>query len=258
MHEILDLSGRVAIVTGAASGYGRATALVLAKFGGRVVLCDVNERELNKVADAMPARENHLVDVRDISSVSQCEALVTSALTRYGRLDILVNVAAILQRVDIEDVDEAHWQRTLDVNLKSYYFLSRAAARPMKRAKWGRIINFISTAGITGGSPPTSVYGISKGGVIAMTKSFARNFGRDNILVNAISPASLRTPLFRGGLSDEDFERMSAKYLESCLFGRWTDAEEVAMSVLFLASDMSSCVTGHVLRADSGAEVMHP
>src|SRR4029077_1674895 len=162
-----------------------------------------------------------------ISSVEECEKLIQETLNRYNRVDILVNAAAELLPANIDDVDEALWNRTLDVNLKGQYFLSRAACRPMQRARWGRIINFISTAGVTGGTLPVSVYGISKAGVIAMTKSFARTYGRDNILVNALSPATLRTPLFRRGLSDAELEALTDSYLQSCVLGRWTRAEEV-------------------------------
>jgi 3-oxoacyl-[acyl-carrier protein] reductase len=231
---------------------------MLAKFGVHVVACDKDGSALDDTMRGLSRPEEHLPQVRDVSSVAECEQLVEQTLLRYQRLDILVNVAAVLRAVSIEEVDEELWHRTLDVNLKSQYFLSRAACRPMKRAKWGRIINFVSTAGMTGGTLPVSVYGISKAGVIAMTKSFARAFGRDNILVNALSPATLQTPLFRRGLSDADVAAMSEDYLKSCVLGRWTRPEEVAMSVIYLASDMGSCVTGHVLRADSGAGVVHP
>jgi NAD(P)-dependent dehydrogenase (short-subunit alcohol dehydrogenase family) len=255
---LLGLTGRVAIVTGAASGYGRACAELLAQFGVRVVLCDINEAALREVARGLARPSEHMLAVRDISRVAECEQLVSTAIDHYQRLDILVNVAAVLQTAMIEDVDETLWQSTLDTNLKSQFFLARAACRHMQRAKWGRIINFVSTAGITGGTLPVSVYGISKAGVIAMTRSFARAYGRDNILVNAISPATLRTPLFRRGLSDAELEPMTQSYLQSCVLGRWTRPEEVARSVVFLASEMSSCVTGHLLRADSGAEIAHP
>ena len=258
IDDLLGLSGRVAIVTGAASGYGRATLEVLARLGALVVGCDLNGSELAKIAADLPRASSHLALVRDVSKVAECEAIVAASLERFKRVDILVNAAAILESVDVDTVDEGHWQRTLDVNLKSQYFLSRAASRPMRAAKWGRIINFISTAGITGGTAGASVYGISKAGAIAMTKSFARAFARDNVLVNAISPASLRTPLFRRGRSAEEMAAVSAEYLRTSLLGRWTEPSEVALSVVYLASNMSSCVTGHILRADSGAGVVHP
>jgi len=257
-EDILAIAGRVAVVTGAASGHGRAAAQMLARFGAQVVACDINETELAKAVETLARPADHFPQVRDISRVKECEELIQETLRRYNRVDVLVNAAAVLLPANIDDVDEALWDRTLDVNLKSQYFLSRAACRPMQRARWGRIINFISTAGITGGTLPVSVYGISKAGVIAMTRSFARAFGRDNILVNALSPATLLSPLFRRGMSDQELATVSKEYLDSCVLGRWTRPEEVAMSVVFLASEMSSCVTGHVLRADSGAEVLHP
>jgi NAD(P)-dependent dehydrogenase (short-subunit alcohol dehydrogenase family) len=254
----LQLSNRVAVVTGAASGYGLASIQILARYGASVVACDINASGLPAIVAALPEQSRHIAHALDVSQVSECESLVDAVLARYKRLDILVNAAAVLQSIDIDQVDESHWNRTMDVNLKGQYFLSRAASRPMRQQKWGRIINFISTAAFTGGARGSSVYGMSKAGIVAMTRGFARAFGRDNVLVNAISPASLRTPLFRRGMSDQQLEELSREYLNSSLFGRWTEPEEVARSVLYLASEMSSCVTGHLLRADSGAEVVHP
>jgi 3-oxoacyl-[acyl-carrier protein] reductase len=253
----LGVRGRVAIVTGAASGYGRATAELFAARGISVVAADVNERGLLEVSNGLSGGSRHMVRVLDVSNVLECSRIVEEVIARYGRLDILVNVSAVLAAVNIDDVDEQHWARTLDVNLKGPYFLSRAAAVPMRKARWGRIINFISTAGITGGTPAVSVYGISKAGLIAMTQSFARNFGRDNVLVNAISPATLKTPLFRRGLSDTEVDALGSTYVRNSLFGRWTEPVEVARSVLYLASELSSAVTGHVLRADSGAALVN-
>lgn len=251
----LDVRGRVAIVTGAASGYGRATAELFASHGMHVVACDINEAELHRAAATFSKSEKHLIELADVSQVSECERLVTQALKHFGRLDALVNIAAVLQAVEIQDVNEAHWTKTLDVNLKGPYFLSRAAAVPMRRARWGRIVNFVSTAGITGGSLPVSVYGLSKAGLIAMTKSFARSLARDNVLVNAISPATQDTPLFRRGLPEPEVNEILARYLDSCPFGRWTQPVEVARATLFLVSNLATCVTGHLLRADSGAEL---
>lgn len=252
----LDVHGRVAIVTGAASGYGRATAQLFAAYGIHVVACDINESGLESTATTLPQHPEHVIDRVDISKVSECDRIVARALNRFGRLDIVVNVAAVLKAVNIQDVNEEHWAKTLDVNLKGPYFLSRAASVPMRRARWGRIVNFVSTAGITGGSIPVSVYGVSKAGLIAMTKSFARALARDNVLVNAISPATQNTPLFQRGLSDSDVNGLVTQYLEKCPLGRWTQPSEVARAVLFLVSNLATCVTGHLLRADSGAELV--
>jgi NAD(P)-dependent dehydrogenase (short-subunit alcohol dehydrogenase family) len=257
-NDLFGLSDRVAVVTGAASGYGLASAQILSKYGASIVACDIDTANLAAIVARLPEPSRHTFHALDVSRVSESQNLVDAVLAKYQRLDILVNAAAVLQSVDIEQVDEPHWNRTIDVNLKGAYFLSRATSMPMRRQKWGRIINFISTASFTGGARGSSVYGISKAGVVAMTRGFARALGRDNVLVNAISPASLRTPLFRRGMSDQQLEEVSREYLKSSLFGRWTEPEEVARSVLYLASEMSSCVTGHLLRADSGAEVVHP
>lgn len=255
MQDVLGVRGRVALITGAASGYGRATAEVFAEQGVRLALCDINQPMLAEVAAKLEPVDGHLLSNVDISHIHECENLVRSTIEKFGRLDILVNVAAVLEPARIDEVDEEHWERTLDVNLKGAYFLTRAASRPMRRAKWGRVINFVSTAGVTGGKLPVSVYGISKGGLITMTKGFARAFGRDNVLVNAISPATLRSPLWRCGRSERELTVASDGYLQNSLYGRWTEPWEVARSVLYLASEMSNCVSGHLLHADSGAEI---
>jgi NAD(P)-dependent dehydrogenase (short-subunit alcohol dehydrogenase family) len=258
MPELLGLSGRTAIVTGAASGYGQASAQLLAKCGLRVAACDIDGTALSRAAAELWLPEKHLAITADIGNVPTCEGLIGKVLDAFGRLDILVNAAAVLKAATIETVDEELWDQTLDVNLKGPYFLARAASRPMRAAKWGRVINFVSTAGVTGGTSGVSVYGISKAGIINMTRSLARAFGRDNVLVNAISPASLRTPLFRRGRTDAELAQVSDDYERASLFGRWTEPEEVARSVLYLCSQMSSCVTGQILHADAGAGVVHP
>lgn len=258
LQELLGLTGRVAIVTGAASGYGQASAQLLAKCGLRVAACDIDSTALSRAAAKLPLPERHLAVTANIGRVQDCERLISNVMDEFGRLDILVNAAAILKAAALEDVDEALWNQTLDVNLKGPYFLARAASRPMRAAKWGRIINFVSTAGVTGGTSGVSVYGISKAGVITMTRSLARAFGRDNVLVNAISPASLRTPLFRRDMTDAELAKVSDDYQRASLFGRWTEPEEIARSVLYLCSEMSSCVTGQLLHADSGADVVNP
>ena len=255
--DFLGLAGRVAVVTGAASGYGRASSQLLAQVGASVVLCDIDAGGLEETFAALPEQDKHAKQVCDIAQVSTCEEIVDTTLERFGRLDILVNVAAVLKRVELEQVDDDLWNHTLNVNLKSQFFLSRAASRPMKEARWGRIINFTSTAGVTGGSPTVSVYGISKAGIIVMTKSFARLLAPYNVLVNSISPATLNTSVFRGGLSQEELGEIGIIGPSQNLLGRAAEAKEVAMTVVYLASKMATCVTGNMLSADCGASASH-
>jgi 3-oxoacyl-[acyl-carrier protein] reductase len=253
IDQLLGIRDRVALVVGSASGYGRQCALTLAKYGAKIALADRNEAGIQETMAQIPS-EARAFPV-DISSVAACEKLVADVVTSFGRIDIVVHTAAVLQSRLPDEVDEEHWNNTLNINLRSQFFIARSAAKHMRQAKWGRIVNFISTAGLSGGLPASIVYGISKSGALAMTKSLARQNGRDGVLVNALSPATLDSPLFRRGMADAEIEDLKAKHLGITAYGRWIKPEEVANAVLFLSSEMSSTVTGHVLRADAGAEL---
>jgi len=258
VDQLLGIKGRLAMIVGAAGGYGRQCALTLAENGANVALIDRNQDELEKtqamVLAGNPGAFTAIFNT-DISSVDNCDQLIKDVYSKFNRIDILVHTAAVLQNVLPEDVDEEHWNTTLNVNLRSQFFISRGAAKVMREGKWGRITNFISTAGLSGGLPGSIVYGISKSGAVAMTKNLARANGRYGVLVNALSPATLDTPLFRRGMKDDELADLMKEHLRINAFGRWTRPEEVAAAVLFLSSEMSSTVTGHVLRADSGAEL---
>lgn len=253
--DLFGIKDKVALVVGAASGYGRQCAITLASQGAKVALVDRNVDGLNETLRLLPADIEKHVFVTDIGVVTNCDQVVTDVYQKFGRLDILVHTAAVLQSRLPEDVDEEHWNTTLNVNLRSQFFISRSAIKYMKLNSWGRIVNFISTAGLSGGLPPSIVYGISKSGAISMTKSLARQNSRHGILVNALSPATLDTPLFRRDMSDDQIEEFKQKHLEMNAYGRWVEPAEVANSVLFLSSELSSAVTGHILRADAGAEL---
>lgn len=253
IDELLGIKDRVALVVGSASGYGRQSALTLAKHGVKVALADRDEEGLLETKSLIPIASNAELFVTDISSVENCIKLVDDVHSKFGRLDIVVHTAAVLQSRLPDEVDEEHWNTTININLRSQFFISRSAIKYMRSNKWGRIVNFISTAGLSGGSPASIVYGISKSGALAMTKSFARQNGRDGILINALSPATLDTPLFRRGMSGQELEESKNKHLEMNTLGRWIEPQEVANSVLFLCSEMSSAITGHVLLADAGA-----
>jgi len=258
VDQLLGIKGRLAMIVGAAGGYGRQCALTLAENGANVALIDRNQDELEKTQAMVLAGNPKAITAifnTDISSVDNCDQLIKDVYSKFNRIDILVHTAAVLQNVLPEDVDEEHWNTTLNVNLRSQFFISRGAAKVMREGKWGRITNFISTAGLSGGLPGSVVYGISKSGAVAMTKNLARANGRFGVLVNALSPATLDTPLFRRGMKDDELADLMKEHLRINAFGRWTRPEEVAAAVLFLSSEMSSTVTGHVLRADSGAEL---
>lgn len=259
LDQLLGIRGRLAMVVGAASGYGRQCALTLAQNGANIALIDRNQEEL-EITQSMaiagnPAAFTAIFNT-DISLVDNCDQLIKDVYQKFSRIDILVHSAAVLQNRLPEEVDEEHWNTTINTNLRSQFFISRGAAKVMREGKWGRITNFISTAGLSGGLPGSVIYGISKSGAVAMTKNLARANARDGVLVNALSPATLDTPLFRRGMKDKELIELKKEHLKMNAYGRWTRPEEVAAAVLFLSSEMSSTVTGHVLRADSGAEVV--
>ena len=248
MHPSMDpaagfgLGGKVAIVTGAASGIGRATAMRLAAHGARVTAVDVDGERLSGLAHCA-------TDVADLSQPAQCERVVDGVLARDGRLDILVNAAAILRRVPIADVDPDLWDEVMDANLLSQFALCRAAVRPMRRQKSGRIVNISSTAAFNGGANASSVYAISKGGVLALTKSLARQLAADGVMVNAVCPGGIDTPMGRYGFTDESW---NAHFQANVPLRRAGRPEEVADAILFLAGDWASYVTGHTLDVEGG------
>ena len=247
MSTDFGLPGRVAIVTGAARGLGAATAQLFARFGAHVVACDIDGEALEESMSGL-AGESHLALAFDLSVAENCQQLVANTLERYGRLDILVNVAGIIERLQLDEVDEAAWTRTMDANVKSQFFLCRAAAEPMKAAGWGRIVNFTSQAAHTGGFYGTSVYAVSKGGVVSLTKNFARLLGPHNITVNAIAPALVDTRMISEGMSADEIASVTG----AMPMGRMAEAEEIAMAVAFLASDSAATITGHTLDINGG------
>ncbi len=236
------IAGKVAIVTGAASGIGRATASRLAAHGARVIAVDIDGGRL-------AALEDCATETADLSRPAACEHVVDTVLAREGRLDILVNAAAILRRVPIPQVDPELWDEVMDANLLSQFALCRAAVRPMRRQKSGRIVNISSTAAFNGGANASSVYAISKGGVLALTKSLARQLAADGVVVNAVCPGGIDTPMGRFGFTEESW---NAHFQANALLRRAGQPEEVAGAILFLVSDWASYVTGHTLDVEGG------
>lgn len=243
----LGLTDRVAIVTGAASGIGRAAAEILAAAGARVVVCDIDAVGAHATASALRGH-GHVTEIVDIGDVGACDALIARSVGRAGRLDILLNVAAVLRRLDLDQIDEAEWRRLMNVNLRSQYFLCRAAGEAMKTRGWGRIVNFSSGAGLVGGFVGATAYAVTKAGTITLTKSFAKELGPHGITVNTLSPGAIDTPMQRSGMTPETLAAARARIP----LGRMGDAFECARGAVFLASELASYVTGHVLAVDGG------
>ena len=243
------VEGRAAIVTGAARGLGRAISQVLSEQGAKVVLCDVDLPLVKEVAASMQASGAEATAVEtDVSQPEACDRLVQEAIERYGRVDILVNNAGICPRISIDAMTESAYDQIMDVNLKSVFFLSRAAGNAMKAHQWGRIINISSIGGRTGGINNATVYGASKAGIMSMTKAFARHYAPHNIIVNSIAPGSVSTRL----ITDLPQETQ-AKVIAEVPLKRLADPRETAEVVLFLASEGASYITGATIDVNGGA-----
>ncbi len=245
--DLLGLKGRVAIVTGAASGIGKAAAEIMAAAGARVTAVDVNADGVKATVAGMNGA-GHAAEVVDLSDIAACDALVARTFEREGRLDCLLNIAATLRRIDMEQVDEEEWDRLMNVNLRSQFFLCRAAGEAMKPRRWGRIVNCSSGAGLVGGFVGATAYAITKAGIMTMTKSFAKDLGPHGITVNTLSPGAIDTPMQRTGMTRETLENARSRIP----LGRMGLAAECARGAVFLASDLASYVNGHILAVDGG------
>jgi 3-oxoacyl-[acyl-carrier protein] reductase len=250
----VDMSGKVALVTGAARGIGRAIADRLAREGASVVYSDSDEAGARSAAGG---RDGHLALRLDVTSEPDIAAAITATLARYGRLDVLVNNAGIgtgpEERHEIGDVSTEQWDRVLRVDLTGVFLVSRAAVKPMIAQKSGRIINIASVVGLV----PLrlqSAYVAAKAGVANLTKSMALELAQHNILVNAIAPGSTETEAWRGWIEDASSEQQAlyTRLLSHIPLHRPAKPEEIAHAALFLAAPASSYITGHVLTVDGG------
>ena len=242
-------SGRVAIVTGAGRGIGSATARRLATDGARVAVSDVELGLAQECATALGDEQTAKAFGHDLSVPANCQRLVDEVLGHFGRVDILVNCAGVCPRVAIEDMTEETFDSIMNINLKSIFFLSRAAGDAMATNGWGRIVNLSSVGGRTGGVYRATVYAASKAGVISMTKAFARHYAPHGILVNSVAPGSVDTRMMREGVSDEARQTQ----IEASPLKRLSTPEEQAEVVAFLASEANSYTTGTTVDANGGA-----
>ena len=245
----VSAEGRVALVTGAARGLGAAAAAALAEVGASVVLCDIDQAEAEAQATRIRANGGSaLALAHDITSLAEIKRLVAGAIQHYGRVDILVNNAGICPRISIEDMTEESYDRIMDTNLRSVFFLSREAGNAMKPNGWGRIINVSSTGGRTGGIFNATVYSASKAGIMSMTKAFARHFAPDNIIVNCIAPGTVNTRLM-ANLPQASLDAA----VSQVPLKRLAEPSEIAKVIVFLASDLASYMTGAIVDVNGGA-----
>jgi NAD(P)-dependent dehydrogenase (short-subunit alcohol dehydrogenase family) len=236
------LRDAVVIVTGAARGLGRALAIAFAAQGSRLVVVDLDTGGLAGTVEACSLPDDRIAtEIVDLADIAVCDPLVEEVVARYGRVDVLVNNAAIVSRMPLEASTPAAFERVLRVNLMAPFFLARAAMRAMTAASiGGRIVNVASMAGRTGGVSDVAMYAASKGGLLAATKALAKAGAPAGIRVNAILPSNIESAMLRDAFPPD----VVARTLSQVPLGRTAAPQEVAELVLWLASDASSYVTG--------------
>jgi NAD(P)-dependent dehydrogenase (short-subunit alcohol dehydrogenase family) len=230
------LDGRVALVTGAASGIGEATAARFREEGATVVTLDVQ------------GDVDHQVDVRDEAAV---EAAVGATVSSAGRLDVVVNAAGVAGGGPVHILDAGEWDRVVDVNLKGTFLVAKHAVAVMVEQRSGGIVNIASIEGLEG-TEGGSAYNASKGGVVLLTKNMAIDYGRLGIRVNCICPGFIETPMMAAVMEEPGMRIYRDRWLDAHKLGRFGRPEEIAAAALFLASDDASFVTGHALVVDGG------
>ncbi len=242
--------GKVAVVTGAGRGMGRAVALAFGLEGARVVVAEVNREHGVEVAEEIRAAGGMASAVTaDVSRVEEVTRLFAQAVDAFDTVDILVNNAGIGVAKPILDYTEADWDRQMGVNVKGVFFCSQAAARLMIPRRRGKIVNFASTSAFVSSSRPEVAYDTSKGAVRQMTISMAAELAPHGINVNAVAPGTIATEMSRSSLSTEEG---LAWQLARIPIGRVGKPEDIAPVVLFLCSAEASYITGHTLVADGG------
>ena len=245
----IDLSGKSAIVTGGGRGIGRQTALLLAQAGACLTIADLDEASAKSVADEIQSTRGSAIAFKtDVTSAESTQAMANAALDAHGRIDILVNNAAVWTTKLFKDMTPQDYERDIRVTLFGTLNCSRAVLDAMSAQKYGRIVNLISDAGRIG-EPYLSVYSAAKGGVAAFTKAFAKEVGRFNITVNGVAPGITNTPGAQGFI---DGAGGAEKIAKAYPLRRLAEPIDIANVILFLASDMSAYMTGQIFSASGG------
>lgn len=245
----MKLAGRRAVVTGAGRGIGRAIALRLAAAGAQVLVSDIDVQQAESVAEEIRRFGTSAIAAEaDVADWDEVARMVLAAQTAFGGLEILVNNAGTIRRGTLETMSLDDWHRVIAVNLTGTFYCCRAAAPLLKAGGWGRIINITSIAGKMGDIASAPGYGPSKAGVIALTKTLARELAPWGITVNALAPHAVATEM-----SDQWSPQKRAAVLAVIPLGRMATTDEIAEAVLFLASPEAGYITGETLNINGGA-----
>jgi NAD(P)-dependent dehydrogenase (short-subunit alcohol dehydrogenase family) len=245
----MRLKGKVAIITGAASGIGQATALLFAKEGAKVVVADLDEAGGNEVVDQIRSDGGEAMFVRtDVTSTADTQSMIKSTVDAYGKLDVMFNNAGIAMRLPVVDLPEEDWDRCVDINLKGVFLGSKYAIPEMIKNGGGSIINMASIYGIVG-APTRAAYVATKGGVANLTRGMALDYATSNVRANCLCPGFTETPLLAGVLKTQaEYQALAEQHPMK----RLATPLEIAYGALFLASDESAFVTGIALPIDGG------
>ncbi|MEZ5855757.1 MAG: 3-oxoacyl-ACP reductase family protein [Hyphomicrobiaceae bacterium] len=255
----MQLAGKIALVTGAGQGIGKATALAMADEGADVVCADINEATVKEVAAAIAGKgRKSLAVTADLGDVSAIDRMVGEAVAKFGRIDILVNNAGVTRRADIMELNEADWDRIHRVNAKGVFFCLQRVAREMIPHRSGVIVNVASVAGKGFAGTSNAIYAASKGAVISLTFTAAQQLGPHNINVNAVCPGIVRTAIV-----DDIFKTMAAKEglavaeierraVANVPLKRANEPEDIAKAIVFLASPAARNITAQTLNVDGG------
>ncbi len=249
---MFELTNKVAIITGARRGMGKADAIALAKQGAKVAVTDINLEECQQVVEEIKKGGGEAVAFKmDVSNKAEVDKVFDEVVRKWGRLDILVNNAGIYAPKMATDITEADWDKTLDINLKGQFFCAQRAAKEMAKNNWGRIINIASIAsgGVGVGVMAGAHYSASKGGIIGMTETMAIEWAGLGINVNVIAPGAIDTPMVQEANMPKE---AMAGFLAGIPLKRMGVANEIASAVVFLASEEVSYITGATLVVDGG------
>lgn len=244
----MNLTGKVALVTGASRGIGQATAIELAKAGADIVVNFIgNEAVAQETVKAIEALGRKVIKIKaDVGNAEEVQAMVDEAVATFGHIDILVNNAGITRDGLLIRMKDSDWDDVLNINLKGVYLVSKAVAKIMVKQRSGRIINMTSVSGVTGNVGQAN-YAAAKAGVIGFTKTCAKELAARGITVNAVAPGFIET-----AMTDVLPEKIKEGIAATVPFGRMGQPEEIASVVTFLASDFASYITGQVLNVDGG------